>query len=77
MIYEDDEEYVVERILDKRFYKNQLQYLVKWDGYSEEQSTWEPKENLDCPDLIKAFEDKLKQKKIEGTKGYVCYFFIF
>jgi len=40
--------YTVDRILDKRVSRKtgKAQYLVKWNGYSQEQSTWEPEENL-------------------------------
>ena len=36
--------YRVEEILKSRRFRNQLQYLVKWQGYTE--PTWEPEANL-------------------------------
>lgn len=32
-------------------------------GYSEDNNTWEPAGNLDCPDLIEEFQEKEKTKK--------------
>ncbi|QRV99064.1 Retrotransposable element Tf2 protein [Ceratobasidium sp. AG-Ba] len=42
-----EEEYEVERILDSRKRRNQVQYLVHWKGYGPESNTWEPLEHLD------------------------------
>ncbi|QRV84680.1 Retrotransposable element Tf2 protein [Ceratobasidium sp. AG-Ba] len=42
-----EEEYEVEKILDSRKQRNQIQYLVHWKGYGPESNTWEPIEHLD------------------------------
>ena len=41
-IINDEPEYEVEEILDIRKEGNKYQYHVKWEGYSEDEATWEP-----------------------------------
>ena len=56
-----DEEYEVEKVLDKRTKKGgKVEYLVKWRGFEDsDDNTWEPHENLEGAEAeIKKFEQK-------------------
>lgn len=59
------EEYEVEQILERRVEAGRVLYRVKWTGYSEEESTWEPVGNLGgCQDLLDAFEKHRPKSKV-------------
>jgi hypothetical protein len=57
---EGEEQYEVEEITASRRYgrKKELQYRVRWKGYSEADDTWEPVGHLHAPDLVKEFHDR-------------------
>jgi hypothetical protein len=59
-----DESFIVERIVEKKKVKGGYKYLVKWEGYEENQNTWEPVENLtNVQHLVDEFETQLLEKK--------------
>jgi hypothetical protein len=59
-----ENEYVVEKILDKRGSGKKTEYFIKWRGYDDPaENTWEPVANCDCPELIAEFEAAHKKKE--------------
>src|SRR3984957_18870062 len=63
-LIDDVEEYKVEAILAERICRGVTEYLVKWKGYTTENNTWEPEEN------ITNAKDELRKFKARGrTSG--------
>ena len=44
VLVDNNEEYEVEEIIDSRFHRNKLQFLVKWVGYQD--PTWQPETDV-------------------------------
>lgn len=60
--------FTVERILDKRLKGSKIEYLVKWDGYTEADNTWEPIRNLEnVMYLVEQFEQENPDKRQIGV----------
>ncbi|KAJ1597946.1 hypothetical protein NDA14_000045 [Ustilago hordei] len=53
---DEDLDFEVEALIDRRSHNGTTEYKVLWRGYSEEAASWEPVENLNCPDLIQEYE---------------------
>ncbi|XP_008558947.1 chromo domain-containing protein cec-1 isoform X1 [Microplitis demolitor] len=61
---DEEKEFEVEKILDVHFKKNKSrEFLIRWKGFSASDDTWEPEANLNCPDLITKFMDKVEKAR--------------
>jgi len=60
-----EDDYEVEKILEKRGKGKKLEYLVKWKNFEkEEDQTWEPMDNLaESREIVELFEKELFGKK--------------
>ena len=69
---DEEEEYVVEKVMKHKITKkNKVEFYLKWKGFGPEDNTWEPAENLNCPELINAYLTTLPDKDRKKVRGIV------
>ena len=57
VIIKGEEEFKVEKILNKRTIRGKEKFLVRWKGYTVEEDIWENRENLEnVKKLVEEFE---------------------
>lgn len=66
-----DRVYAAERIMKKRVRKGTVEYFVKWKGWSQKHSTWEPEENILDRRLIDSYEKSQRSDSRRGPKKKV------
>ena len=57
---------MVEAILGSRKGVTETQFQIKWKGYGNDEATWEPGSNLNCPKLLEKFrieESRLAEER--------------
>ncbi|XP_034395899.1 chromobox protein homolog 8a [Cyclopterus lumpus] len=60
--------FAAESIIKRRIRRGCWEYLVKWKGWSQKFSTWEPEENILDARLFAAFEEREREKELFGPK---------
>jgi len=79
VVIKGEEEWEVEKILNKRKIQGKDKFLVWWKGFMVEGDTWESRENLqNAGDLLREFEEEYRrdnrevrrQEEVEEDKDY-------
>jgi hypothetical protein len=64
----DEDRYVIEAILDARNIRGHWDYFVKWQGYPDSSSTWEPEANFDPDDLKEFWATRNREDYIQTSE---------
>ncbi|CAJ0964343.1 unnamed protein product [Ranitomeya imitator] len=59
---DEGREFEISRILDSRWHRGRLQYLVSWKGFDPEDNSWVKAEDVLASRLIKAFTGDFRIK---------------
>jgi len=63
VIIEGEEEFEVEKILNKRMIRGKEKFLVRWKGYTAEKDTWENRKNLEnAKELVEEFKREYREE---------------
>jgi len=63
IIIKEEEEFEMEKILNKRTVRGKEKFLVRWKGYTAEEDTWENRENLgNTKELVEEFKRKYEEE---------------
>ena len=66
---DQNQDWEVEKIMGKRTFKKQLQYKIKWVGYSDSYNSWEPVRHLtNCQEMLDEFEKTWKAEQNEKKR---------
>nr|XP_055050699.1 chromobox protein homolog 8a [Misgurnus anguillicaudatus] len=60
--------FAAESIIKRRIRRGRMEFLVKWKGWSQKYSTWEPQENILDQRLFAAFEERERERELFGPK---------
>lgn len=60
--YDPEKEFIVTRILAEKTQNGKKMFLILWEDYPEEKSTWEPKDHI-SPEILEVWADRKKREK--------------
>ncbi|KAF7956914.1 hypothetical protein EAE96_004238 [Botrytis aclada] len=63
--YGSDHEFIVERILAQKTEDGQRLYLIRWTGFPEEESSWEPRKNILGQTILDAWKTR-RTRELQG-----------
>ena len=59
----------VSKIIDHRRLKGTIYYRVRWENYSAKDDSWQPKESLNCNELLKEYHETLNETILQREEA--------